>query len=135
MHHPNGTNPPANWLPCTPALLESGVNCATAPRWSGADIGPHWHPPVDCPPLVAYYVGDSDIVAAYTPEGALAVFCQQTGQDVDEFTVAEVIPVEAQYLDALQVYNRAEATMETLETTLREDLAALDAPAYLCGWE
>ncbi len=63
MHHPNGTNPPANWLPCTPALLESGVRCATAPRWSEADIGPHWHPPVDCPPLVAYYVGDSDIVA------------------------------------------------------------------------
>jgi hypothetical protein len=37
---------PAGWLPCSPGLLESGVDCATAPRWSSKewDGHSHWHP-------------------------------------------------------------------------------------------
>ena len=37
---------PAGWLPCSPELLESGVDCATAPRWSSKewDGHSHWHP-------------------------------------------------------------------------------------------
>lgn len=38
--------PPTGWLPCSPNLLESGVDCATAPRWSSKewDGYSHWHP-------------------------------------------------------------------------------------------
>lgn len=37
---------PAGWRPCSPELLESGVDCATAPRWSSKewDGHAHWHP-------------------------------------------------------------------------------------------
>lgn len=38
--------PPTGWLPCSPNLLESGVDCAIAPRWSSKewDGHSHWHP-------------------------------------------------------------------------------------------
>ena len=34
------------WVPCSPELLESGVDCATSPRWSSKewDGHSHWHP-------------------------------------------------------------------------------------------
>lgn len=37
---------PDGWRPCSPELLESGVDCATAPRWSSKDWDghSHWHP-------------------------------------------------------------------------------------------
>lgn len=37
---------PTGWLPCSPNLLESGVDCATSPRWSSKEWGghSHWHP-------------------------------------------------------------------------------------------
>lgn len=37
---------PSGWKPCSPELLESGVDCATAPRWSSKewDGHSHWHP-------------------------------------------------------------------------------------------
>ena len=38
--------PPAGWRPCSPELLESGVDCGSAPRWAAGPIGQHWHPPV-----------------------------------------------------------------------------------------
>lgn len=38
--------PPAGWRPCSPALLKSGVDCASAARWSAGPIGQHWHPAV-----------------------------------------------------------------------------------------
>lgn len=41
--------PPAGWRPCSPELLESGVDCGAAPRWSAGPIGQHWHPPVSEP--------------------------------------------------------------------------------------
>ena len=39
-------NPPTGWLPCSPNILESGVDCATSPRWSSKewDGHSHWHP-------------------------------------------------------------------------------------------
>lgn len=38
--------PPTGWLPCSPNLLESGVDCAASPRWSSKEWGgrSHWHP-------------------------------------------------------------------------------------------
>ncbi|QLL11747.1 hypothetical protein [Pseudomonas chlororaphis] len=38
--------PPAGYAPCSPELLEPGVDCATAPRWSSPtwDGHSHWHP-------------------------------------------------------------------------------------------
>lgn len=36
--------PPAEWHVCSPQLLSSGVNCATAPRWCNGNSGQHWHP-------------------------------------------------------------------------------------------
>jgi hypothetical protein len=38
--------PPAGYAPCSPELLQSGVDCATAPRWSSHkwDGHSHWHP-------------------------------------------------------------------------------------------
>lgn len=37
---------PTGWMPCSPNLLESGVDCATSPRWSSKewDGHSHWHP-------------------------------------------------------------------------------------------
>lgn len=37
---------PTGWLPCSPNLLEYGVDCATSPRWSSKewDGHSHWHP-------------------------------------------------------------------------------------------
>lgn len=37
-------SPPMYWLPCSPRLLSSGVDCSNAPRWSAGPIGQHWHP-------------------------------------------------------------------------------------------
>lgn len=62
-------SPPAGWKPCSPELLESGVDCATAPRWSQGSIGNHWHPPGGMSqPLIAYLVGENDIVAGIPQE-------------------------------------------------------------------
>lgn len=55
-------NPPLNWKACSPELLQSGVNCATAPRWSAGPIGQHYHLPISLPALVAYQIGDYGIV-------------------------------------------------------------------------
>lgn len=45
--------PPADWRPCSPELLESGVDCVAAPRWSAGPIWQHWHPPVSVPSKLA----------------------------------------------------------------------------------
>lgn len=43
---------PNGWKPCSPELLESGVDCAAAPRWSSKewDGHSHWHPAPASPP-------------------------------------------------------------------------------------
>lgn len=86
-------------------------------------------------PLRAYQVGDSDVVAAYDPQGAIAAMCEQTGQALDEWELSEVELVSDQHLDALEIYNQDEGVVEKLKTSLRQDLATLTGPAYLYGWE
>lgn len=86
-------------------------------------------------PLRAYQVGDSDVVAAYDPQGAIAAMCQQTGQALDDWELSEVELVNDQRLDALEIHNQDEGVVEKLKTSLRQDLATLTGPAYLFGWE
>ncbi|MGN9498484.1 hypothetical protein ACTMQ1_26525 [Pseudomonas syringae pv. aptata] len=128
-------NPPLNWKPCSPELLLSGVNCATAPRWSAGPVGQHYHPPIGVPALIAYQVGDYDIVAAFDPQGAIAVLCEQTGQDPTEYELSEVELVSGKLLDSLEVFNQDEGKTERLETSLRQDIAKLTVPTYMYGWE
>lgn len=86
-------------------------------------------------PLRAYQVGDSDVVAAYDPQGAIAAMCEQTGQALDEWELSDVKLVGNKRLDALEIYNQDEGVVEKLKTSLRQDLATLTKPAYLFGWE
>lgn len=85
--------------------------------------------------LRAYQVGDSDVVAAYDPQGAIAAMCEQTGQALDEWELSKVELVSDQRLDALEIHNQDEGVVEKLKTSLRQDLATLTGPAYLFGWE
>jgi hypothetical protein len=135
MDNSTGSTPPLNWKPCSPELLQSGVSCATAPRWSAGPVGEHYHPPIGVPALIAYQVGDSDIVAAYDPEGAIAVLCKQTGDDLDEFTLDDVELVGDKLLDSMEIFNQDEGKTEALETSLRQDIARLTEPTYMFGWE
>ncbi|RMN21130.1 hypothetical protein ALQ64_02842 [Pseudomonas cannabina] len=128
-------NPPLNWKPCSPELLQSGVNCASAPRWSAAPGGQHYHPPIGVPALVAYQVGDFDIVAAFDPQGAIAVLCEQTDQDLSDFELSDVEVVSDKHLDSLEVFDLDEGKTERLETSLRQDIAMLTLPTYMYGWE
>ena len=84
--------------------------------------------------LLAYQVGDYDVVAAYDPQGAIAAMCEQTGQALDEWDLSEVELVSDQRLDALEIHNQDEGVVEKLKTSLRQDLATLIAPTYLYGW-
>lgn len=127
--------PPLNWKPCSPELLQSGVDCATAPRWSAGPIGQHYHPPVGVPALIAYQVGEYDIVAAFDPQGAIDVLCAQTGEDPSEFELADVGQVGDKHLDALEVYNQDEGKTEPLKQSLRQEVAKLTEPTYIYGWE
>lgn len=85
--------------------------------------------------LKAFQVGDFDIVAAYTPEGAITVLCEQNDYPLDEYTIDEVKLVDDKHLDSLEVFNQDEGVTEKLETSLRQDVAALKEPAYMYGWE
>lgn len=85
--------------------------------------------------LKAYQVGDYDIVAAYTPEGAITVLCEQTGWPREDHAQDKVQLVSDTHLDSLKVFNQDEGKTEKLETSLRQDVEALDAPAYMYGWE
>lgn len=85
--------------------------------------------------LRAYQVGGSDVVAAFDPQGAIAALCEQTGQDLDEWDISEVVPVENERLDCLEIFNQDDGIYETLKTTLRQDLARLAGPTYMYGWE
>lgn len=38
--------PPTGWVPCTPQWLQSGGDCAKAPRWFDGKIGNHFHPKI-----------------------------------------------------------------------------------------
>lgn len=84
--------------------------------------------------LIAYQVGDNDIVAAYDPAGAIQVLVDFAGygQDFDE---SDVEPVSDKMLDATEAYGQDEGKTVTLEKTLRQELEELTEPAYLHGWE
>jgi hypothetical protein len=86
-------------------------------------------------PLKAYQVGDFDIVAAFTPEGAIEILCEQFGYPREDYTLDEVQVVADKHLDSLEVYNQDEGKTEKLKTSLRQDIEALNAPAYMYGWE
>ncbi|HCP54559.1 MAG: hypothetical protein CMK72_01205 [Pseudomonadaceae bacterium] len=85
--------------------------------------------------LKAYQVGDNDIVAAYTPEGAIKVLCEYSGYPDDEFTAREVELVGDKMLDNTQAFDIDEGVTVTLEKTLRQELSELTEPAYMHGWE
>jgi hypothetical protein len=87
------------------------------------------------PSLKAYQVGDNDIVAAYTPSGAIEVLCEQTDYPRSDYTLDEVKLVGRKLLDSLEIYDQDEGKVEPLETSLRQDVAALTAPTYMFGWE
>lgn len=84
--------------------------------------------------LIAYQVGDNDIVAAYDPASAIQVLVDfaSYGQDFDE---SDVEPVSDKMLDATEAYDQDEGKTVTLEKTLRQELEELTEPAYLHGWE
>lgn len=127
--------PPVGWTQCSPELLVTGVDCATAPRWVGGATGEHWHPPVGLATLIAYQVGDCDVVAAFTPEGAIAVLCEQTGEELDEYELDDVVLVSDKSLDNLEAFDQDEGRMVTLEMSLRQELTMLTKPTYLYGRE
>lgn len=129
------STPPVGWHPCSLELLESGVDCARAPRWaSGAEAG-HWHPPAGLIPLNAYQVGDYDVVAAFNPEGAILVLCEQTGEEPDEYDLEDVVLVSVQILDNMEAFDQDEGKVVQLEMSLRQELAMLTKPTYMYGWE
>lgn len=130
-----GDTPPAGWEVCSPELLSSGVDCQKAPRWAGAPTGQHWHPPVNWRPLIAYQVGDTDIVAAYTPEEAIAVLCSENDADPDDYTLDDVSLVPDSLLDSLKGFDPDEGEVVVLETSMRQDIAILSEPSYVHGWE
>lgn len=85
--------------------------------------------------LNAYQVGDYDVVAAFTPEGAIAVLCEQTGEGLDEYELDDVVLVSDKTLDNLEAFDQDEDRMVRLEMSLRQELTMLTKPTYLYGWE
>ncbi|MCY1359450.1 hypothetical protein D9M69_460210 [compost metagenome] len=85
--------------------------------------------------LKAYQVGECDIVAAYSPEGAIAVLCEFCSYPADEFDLDDVDLVSDQMLDTLEAYDQDEGKYVTLDKSLRQELAELTEPAYMHGWE
>lgn len=87
------------------------------------------------PSLKAYQVGDTDIVAAYSPAGAVDVLCEQAGYPRSDYTLGDVKLVGRKLLDSMQIFDQDEGKVEQLETSLRQDVAAMTEPAYVYGWE
>lgn len=78
--------------------------------------------------LKAYQVGENDIVAAYTPEGALEVLVGLAGE-VGLGTV-DVSLIEEEELDVPVVDEDGNQC-----PTIRQMLADLSEPTYLFGWD
>lgn len=85
--------------------------------------------------LKAYPVGECDIVAAHSPEGAIKVLCEYGSYPNDEFDLEDVDLVSDQMLDNLQAYDQDEGKIVSLDKALRQELAELTEPAYMTGWE
>ncbi|MGX5220294.1 hypothetical protein ACVTMO_16880 [Pseudomonas segetis] len=76
--------------------------------------------------LKAYQVGESGIVAAYTPDGAIKVICEYNGFPEDEYSLDEVVLVSDFVLDG-------DSSPFALERSLRQTLSDFREPAYVCG--
>ncbi len=85
--------------------------------------------------LIAYQVGENDIVAAYDPAGAIKVLCEFCGYPDDEYDLEDVDLVGDALLDSRDAYDQDEGKIVALEKSLRQELEELDEPAYLHGWE
>lgn len=79
------------------------------------------------PLLKAYLVGDS-IVAAFDPAGAIKVLCAFNGEPLSDYALDDVTLICDVLLDNRTVFN-------TGEDSLRDRMARLTEPAYLCGWD
>ena len=84
--------------------------------------------------LQAYQVGDGDVVAAYSPEGAIAVLCAQTGDEAGAYELNEVELVGAKRLNGKRYFDTELGRVMRTKTPLLQDLRALEKPSYLYGW-
>ncbi|HBZ94935.1 MAG TPA: hypothetical protein DEO91_14945 [Pseudomonas sp.] len=107
----------------------------TTPEENSAYFCHHCGKSLEVQRLIAYQVGDNDIVAAYDPAGAIEVLCTYNGYEPDEFTVDEVVAVSDSLLDSTEAFDQDEGKTVPLEKTLRQELEELTEPAYLHGWE
>lgn len=57
-----------------------------------------------------------------------------TGEELNEYDLTDVKLVSEKRLDALEIFDGRVKT-EQLETSLRQDIAALTEPTYMFGWE
>lgn len=78
--------------------------------------------------LKAYQVGDNDIVAAYTPEGALEALVELAGEI--GLSTVDVSIIEEDELDVPVVDEDGNQC-----PTIRQMLADLSEPTYLFGWD
>lgn len=111
------------------------LGCFQYLQWDSKELGDYVQKSNDSQTLIAYQVGDNDIVAAYSPEGAISVLCEVTGEEREEYALNSVERVSDKHLDSLEAFNEDEGTTETLETSLRQDVAKLTKPTYMYGWE
>lgn len=87
------------------------------------------------PALIAYQVGDTDIVAAFDPQGAIEVLCLQGGMPLSDYEIDDVSEVGDELLDSLEMFDIDEGKVEKLDQSLRQQISALTEPTYLFGWE
>lgn len=93
---------------------------------------PFEHPlACNAPALKCYQVGEQDVVAAYTPEQAVAILCAFSGYPAGEYTVDDVSEWTDAQLDAPVFEEDGVTPAEPWRATF----AACVYPQYLCGWE
>lgn len=93
---------------------------------------PFEHPlACNAPPLKCYQVGEQELVAAYTPEQAIAILCSFSGYASDDFTVEDV----SAWTDAELDRPCFEEDGTTPADPWRKAFASCTYPQYLGGWE
>lgn len=81
--------------------------------------------------LRCYQVGDTDVVAAYSPASAIRILCDYCGYPREDFTDADVTEWTDAQLDAPCF----EEDGTTPAEPWRAPFVAMTAPGYLGGWE
>lgn len=84
--------------------------------------------------LIAYQVGDTDIVLAHNPQEAIEVLCKALGEPIDTYDLNDVEPVTEGVLDSMVAFDIDEGKLINLETSLRQDISLLTEPQYILGW-